>query len=378
MNRTMNCAMNRRRIAIIALCAAIVPQLQGCFPMVAAGAGAAALSAIDRRTTGTQVEDEGIELRASNRISERFGDKVHVNVTSFNRSVLLTGEVPDETTRVAIEKIVLGVPNVRGVTNERRGGGGVLAYVAFQRFLPDLEGEGAVRRCQQVQCGACQGGDGKQRGVPARPGDAAGGGRGGGDRAHHRRRAQGGQGVRVLPRNRRSLPAARPAQARAEKVTLVSPAFERKLLEPRTAADMGASLARPLVFTNGVFDVLHRGHVTYLAQARALGSALIVAVNSDASARRLGKGADRPVNPLEDRMALIAALESVDYVTWFDEDTPLGLILAIRPEVLVKGGDWPIANIVGAKEVAGWGGRAVSIPFEHQRSTTELLARIRR
>jgi rfaE bifunctional protein nucleotidyltransferase chain/domain len=158
----------------------------------------------------------------------------------------------------------------------------------------------------------------------------------------------------------------------------VRPAFERKLLEPRMAVEMGVSMARPLVFTNGVFDVLHRGHVTYLAQARALGSALIVALNSDASARRLGKGADRPVNPLQDRMALIAALESVEYVTWFDDDTPLGLIIAIRPEVLAKGGDWPIGKIVGAQEVAGWGGRAVSIPFEHQRSTTELLARIRR
>lgn len=153
--------------------------------------------------------------------------------------------------------------------------------------------------------------------------------------------------------------------------------FERKLLEPQTAAQAGASLSRPLVFTNGVFDVLHRGHVTYLAQARALGSALIVALNSDASARRLGKGADRPVNLLEDRMAVVAALESVDYVTWFDEDTPLALILAIRPEVLAKGGDWPVENIVGAGEVAGWGGRAASIPFEHQRSTSSLLQRIR-
>lgn len=110
--------MNCTRVAIVLVCAAMVPQLQGCFPMIAAGAGAAALSVIDRRTTGTQVEDEGIELRASNRIGERYGDKVHVNVTSFNRGVLLTGEAPDENTRVAIEKIVLGVPNVRGVTND--------------------------------------------------------------------------------------------------------------------------------------------------------------------------------------------------------------------------------------------------------------------
>ena len=131
------------------------------------------------------------------------------------------------------------------------------------------------------------------------------------------------------------------------------PAFERKLLEPRMAVEMVVSMARPLVITNGFFDVLHRGHVTYLAQARALGSALIVALNSDASARRLGKGTDRPVNPLQDRMALIAALESVEYVTWFDEDTPLRLIMAIRPEVLAKGGDWPIGKIVGAQEVAG-------------------------
>ena len=155
------------------------------------------------------------------------------------------------------------------------------------------------------------------------------------------------------------------------------PAFERKLLEPRAAAQMRASLTRPLVFTNGVFDVLHRGHATYLEQAKALGRALIVAINSDASVRRLGKGTDRPVNPLEDRLALVAALEAVDYVTWFDEDTPLSLIETIRPEVLAKGGDWPVEKIVGAREVAGWGGRAVSIPFEYQRSTTELISRIR-
>lgn len=140
---------------------------------------------------------------------------------------------------------------------------------------------------------------------------------------------------------------------------------------------MRASLTRPLVFTNGVFDVLHRGHATYLARAKALGRALIVAINSDTSVRRLGKGPERPVNPLDDRMALVAALEAVDYVTWFDEDTPLALIEAIRPEVLAKGGDWPVQSIVGAREVAGWGGHAVSIAFEYQRSTTELISRMR-
>jgi len=102
-----------------------------------------------------------------------------------------------------------------------------------------------------------------------------------------------------------------------------------------------------------------------------------VALNSDASARRLGKGADRPVNGLEDRMALVAALESVSAVTWFDEDTPAALIEALRPDVLVKGGDWPVEKIVGGKETLARGGRVVSIPFEHQRSSTALLEKIR-
>jgi len=132
------------------------------------------------------------------------------------------------------------------------------------------------------------------------------------------------------------------------------------------------------VFTNGVFDLLHRGHVTYLAQARALGAALVVALNGDASARRLGKGDGRPVNGLEDRMALVAALEAVDAVTWFDEDTPAAMIEILRPEVLVKGGDWPAEKIVGAVETLRRGGRVVSIPFEHQRSSTALLEKIRK
>ena len=138
------------------------------------------------------------------------------------------------------------------------------------------------------------------------------------------------------------------------------------------------ALPRPLVFTNGVFDLLHRGHVTYLARARALGAALLVALNSDASARRLGKGAERPLNALEDRMAVLAALASVDAVTWFDEDTPEALIAACRPDVLAKGGDWPVERIAGAQAVIARGGRVVSIPFEHERSTTAMVERIRR
>lgn len=155
------------------------------------------------------------------------------------------------------------------------------------------------------------------------------------------------------------------------------PAFERKLRAPGDAAQWLPALARPLVFTNGVFDILHRGHATYLARARALGAALVVALNTDASARALGKGADRPVNALEDRAAVVAALECVDAVTWFAEETPAQLIDALQPEVLVKGGDWPVERIVGAPGVLARGGRVVSIPFEHERSTTALLARIR-
>jgi rfaE bifunctional protein nucleotidyltransferase chain/domain len=155
------------------------------------------------------------------------------------------------------------------------------------------------------------------------------------------------------------------------------PALEEKIHSPENLQRWIGDLPRPLVFTNGVFDILHRGHVAYLARARALGAALLVALNGDASARRLGKGEDRPINALEDRMAVVAALSMVDAVTWFDEDTPEALILATRPEVLVKGGDWPVERIVGARHVMARGGRVVSIPFEHERSTTSLLSRIR-
>jgi D-glycero-beta-D-manno-heptose 1-phosphate adenylyltransferase len=157
----------------------------------------------------------------------------------------------------------------------------------------------------------------------------------------------------------------------------MKPDFENKICTPSQLGARLASTARPLVFTNGVFDILHRGHVTYLARARALGASLLVALNSDASARRLGKGEDRPINTLADRMALVAALEPVTIVTWFEEDTPLALILASRPDVLVKGGDWNVDAIVGAGEVRGWGGAVHAIPFEHQRSTTALLQAIR-
>jgi len=155
------------------------------------------------------------------------------------------------------------------------------------------------------------------------------------------------------------------------------PDFEEKICDPAALARWLGALPRPLVFTNGVFDILHRGHVTYLARARALGAALLVALNGDASARRLGKPGERPLNPLADRLALVAALEPVAAVTWFNEDTPETLVDACRPEVLVKGGDWPAERIVGAAGVLARGGRVLSIPFEHERSTTDLLRRIR-
>jgi len=156
------------------------------------------------------------------------------------------------------------------------------------------------------------------------------------------------------------------------------PEFEDKIHDPTALQNWIGRLARPLVFTNGVFDLLHRGHVTYLARARGLGAALLVALNSDKSVRNLGKGSDRPLNPLADRLAVLAALECVDAVTWFDDDTPERLIAASRPQVLAKGGDWPVERIVGAGGVLARGGQVVSIPFEHQRSTSDLVRRIRK
>ena len=168
-----------------------------------------------------------------------------------------------------------------------------------------------------------------------------------------------------------------PSPCRAEGGVVAPPQFEAKIRDPGEAARWIGGLPRPLVFTNGVFDLLHRGHVTYLARARAEGASLVVGLNTDASARRLGKGAERPLNRLEDRAAVVAALEAVSAVTWFDADTPEALIAACRPDVLVKGGDWPVERIVGAAGVLARGGRVLSIAFEHERSTTELVKQIR-
>lgn len=155
------------------------------------------------------------------------------------------------------------------------------------------------------------------------------------------------------------------------------PDFEQKIWAPEQLQAKLAQLPRPLVFTNGCFDILHRGHATYLAQARALGGSLILALNTDDSVRRQGKGSDRPINSLANRLAVVAALASVDAVTWFDSDTPAQLIELIRPDVLVKGGDWQPENIVGAAETLARGGGVHSIPFLHETSTTKTLAKIR-
>ena len=155
------------------------------------------------------------------------------------------------------------------------------------------------------------------------------------------------------------------------------PGFQNKIAPRASAAERIATLPRPVVFTNGVFDVLHRGHASYLAQARDLGASLVVALNTDASARRLGKGPDRPLNTEGDRAALIAALESVSLVTFFDEDTPLELITALQPDILVKGGDYDMDTLAETAVVKAYGGKAVAISFVDGYSTTALVTRIR-
>lgn len=155
--------------------------------------------------------------------------------------------------------------------------------------------------------------------------------------------------------------------------------FEQKILsrDECVARVQAGGVPRPLVFTNGVFDILHRGHVTYLDQAAQLGATLIVAVNTDASVRRLGKGDDRPLNAEADRAALLAALQSVALVTSFEDDTPQELIAQLRPDIIVKGGDYDMDALPESALVRSWGGKAVAIPFEHQKSTTALLRKIR-
>jgi rfaE bifunctional protein nucleotidyltransferase chain/domain len=155
------------------------------------------------------------------------------------------------------------------------------------------------------------------------------------------------------------------------------PEFEQKICSRSELEQRVAALPTPVVLTNGVFDILHRGHVTYLAQARALGASLVVAVNTDASVKRLGKGDDRPLNGVADRMAVLAALESVSLVVEFDEDTALEVVQQARPGIYAKGGDYDMTAIPEGKAVLAYGGRAVAIDFEHDRSTSKLLTKVR-
>jgi len=156
------------------------------------------------------------------------------------------------------------------------------------------------------------------------------------------------------------------------------PSFEQKICSRAELAARISQLPKPVVLTNGVFDILHRGHVTYLAQARELGSSLVVAVNTDASVKRLGKGDDRPINSCEDRMAVLAALESVSLVVSFDEDTALEVVRQGQPEIYAKGGDYDMRTIPEGKAVLAYGGRVKAIDFEYDRSTTALLKKVKK
>lgn len=151
---------------------------------------------------------------------------------------------------------------------------------------------------------------------------------------------------------------------------------ERILTEGELLARFGRPRTERLVFTNGVFDILHRGHVEYLAAARALGDALVVGLNTDASVRRL-KGPSRPINREEDRAVVVAALTAVSAVVFFDDDTPRSLIARLLPDILVKGADYRADQVVGREEVEAAGGRLVLLPFVEGRSTTETIRRMR-
>ncbi len=158
---------------------------------------------------------------------------------------------------------------------------------------------------------------------------------------------------------------------------LATPGLEAKVADRDALGARVGQLARPIVFTNGVFDILHRGHATYLNQARRLGASLVVALNSDSSVRQLGKGPERPIHAAADRAVVLAALEAVTLVTIFDEPVPLPALEIVRPDIYVKGGDYDMEEIEEARLVRGWGGTALALPFVHGHSTTRTVRRMR-
>lgn len=160
-------------------------------------------------------------------------------------------------------------------------------------------------------------------------------------------------------------------------IPLAPPAFLAKICSRADAPARLAALPRPWVFTNGVFDILHRGHVACLQAARRLGGSLVLGLNSDASARQLGKGPDRPLNPELDRAFVLAGLEAVSLVILFDERTPVALLRRVRPDIYVKGGDYDMEALEETAVVRSWGGRSLAMPFVEGYSTSSLVRRLR-
>jgi rfaE bifunctional protein nucleotidyltransferase chain/domain len=299
---------------------------------------------------------------------------VHVNVTSYNGIVLLTGEVPTPDIVASIGDVARTTAKVRVVHNEivvaaasplgSRSNDSYITSKVKTRFVEKNKFSAThVKVVTDRQVVYLMGLVKRTKPTTRR-------------RSPARRKACCASSS-CSSRSARRFRASR-APVATTPATLPEPRYPAKIATTANALVRIAALARPLVVTNGVFDLLHLGHVTYLEQAKALGASLVVAVNSDASVRRLGKGDDRPLNTLDDRMAVLAALACVDLVVPFDADTPRDLIVACAPDVLVKGGDYTAATTAGADEVIRGGGRFVAIPFRHARSTTELLERIRR